>query len=101
MVGQNHDKEAIVVPDDMDAVKVMTVHKSKGLEYPIVIVPFNWKVGKATDEIWVDAKGKIKKMKVALLNNSKQLERSEYADIHKEEKNKAIMDDLNVLYGYD
>ena len=95
---KNHDKEAIVVPDDMDAVKVMTVHKSKGLEFPIVFVPFNWKVGKATDEIWVDAKGKIKKMKVALLNNSKQLERSEYADIHKEEKNKSIMDDLNVLY---
>lgn len=95
---KNHDKEAIVVPDDMDAVKVMTVHKSKGLEFPIVFIPFNWKVGKASDEIWVDAKGKIKKMKVALLNNSKQLERSEYAEIHKEEKNKAIMDDLNVLY---
>ena len=95
---KNHDKEAIVVPDDMDAVKVMTVHKSKGLEFPIVFIPFNWKVGKASDEIWVDAKGKIKKMKVALLNNSKQLELSEYADIHKEEKNKSVMDDLNVLY---
>ena len=95
---KNHDKEAIVVPDDMDAVKVMTVHKSKGLEFPIVFIPFNWKVGKSSDELWVDAKGKIKKMKVALLNNSKQLERSEYAKIHKEEKDKAIMDDLNVLY---
>ena len=95
---KNHEKEAIVVPDDMDAVKVMTVHKSKGLEFPIVFIPFNWKVGKPTSEIWVDAKGKIKKMKVALLNNNKQLERSEYADIHKEEKEKAIMDDLNVLY---
>ena len=83
---KNHDKEAIVVPDDMDAVKVMTVHKSKGLEFPIVFIPFNWKVGKASDEIWVDAKGKIKKMKVALLNNSKQLERSEYADIQRGEK---------------
>ncbi len=95
---KNHDKEAILVPDDMDAVKVMTVHKSKGLEFPIVFIPFNWKIGKPNDEIWVDAKGKIKKMKVALLNNSKQLERSEYADIHKLEKNKAIMDDLNILY---
>ena len=95
---KNQFKEAIVVPEDVDAVKVMTVHKSKGLEFPIVFIPFNWKVGKATDEIWVDAKGKIKKMKVALLNNSKQLEHSEYAEIHKDEKNKAIMDDLNVLY---
>tara|TARA_Y100000766_G_scaffold285550_1_gene310139 strand:- start:4849 stop:7989 length:3141 start_codon:yes stop_codon:yes gene_type:complete len=95
---KNQFKEAIVVPEDVDAVKVMTVHKSKGLEFPIVFIPFNWKVGKAIDEIWVDAKGKIKKMKVALLKNSKQLERSEYAEIHKDEKDKAIMDDLNVLY---
>ena len=31
---------SISSPEDMDAVTVMTVHKSKGLEFPIVIVPF-------------------------------------------------------------
>ncbi|MDE6296413.1 MAG: ATP-binding domain-containing protein, partial [Muribaculaceae bacterium] len=31
---------SIASPEDMDAVTVMTVHKSKGLEYPVVIVPF-------------------------------------------------------------
>lgn len=95
---KNHHKEGIIVPDDMDAVKVMTVHKSKGLEFPIVFIPFNWDIGKPVKQLWVDAKGKTQKMKVALLNNNKQLERSEYADVHKEEKTKALMDDLNVLY---
>lgn len=34
---------AIASPEDTDAVKIVTVHKSKGLEYKCVIVPFaNW-----------------------------------------------------------
>ncbi|MDE5790245.1 MAG: UvrD-helicase domain-containing protein [Muribaculaceae bacterium] len=31
---------SISSPEDMDAITVMTVHKSKGLEFPIVIAPF-------------------------------------------------------------
>ncbi|MDB0006755.1 UvrD-helicase domain-containing protein [Flavobacteriales bacterium] len=95
---KNNEKEAIVVAEDTEAVKVMTVHKSKGLEFPIVFIPFNWKIGKPADELWVDAKGKIKKMKVALLDNTKELEKSDYAELHKGESDKSLMDDLNVLY---
>ncbi len=95
---KNNEKEAIVVPEDTEAVKVMTVHKSKGLEFPIVFIPFNWKIGKPAEELWVDAKGKIKKMKVALLDNTKELEKSDYAQLHKGENDKSLMDDLNVLY---
>ena len=32
-------------PDDSDAVRIMTIHKSKGLEFPHVIFPFAEKVG--------------------------------------------------------
>lgn len=34
------EKASISSPEDMDAITVMTVHKSKGLEFPVVIVPF-------------------------------------------------------------
>lgn len=37
-----HDKGAgksITSPEEMDAVRIMTVHKSKGLEFPVVILP--------------------------------------------------------------
>ena len=95
---KNNEKEAIVVPENTEAVKVMTVHKSKGLEFPIVFIPFNWKVGKSAKELWVDARGKIKKMKVALLDNNKDLEKSDYAEFHETENHKSRMDDLNVLY---
>ncbi len=41
-------------PSDADAVRVMTIHKSKGLEFPYVIIPFAEKVGLSSPEhSWV------------------------------------------------
>ncbi|MFB9052085.1 UvrD-helicase domain-containing protein [Formosa undariae] len=34
------DKLSIVSPEGQDAVQIMTIHKSKGLEFPVVIFPF-------------------------------------------------------------
>ncbi|MDR3363191.1 MAG: UvrD-helicase domain-containing protein [Desulfovibrio sp.] len=35
----NSAEEKVPMPDNMNAVRVMTVHKSKGLEAPVVIIP--------------------------------------------------------------
>ena len=95
---ENNEKEAIVLPEDMVAVKIMTVHKSKGLEFPIVFIPFQWKIGQGSKELWVDAKGELSGMKVALVTNSKKLENTVYAEERTQEQAKAYLDDLNVLY---
>ena len=34
------DKLSIVAPEGLDAIKIMTIHKAKGLEFPVVIFPF-------------------------------------------------------------
>lgn len=40
-------EERVGMPEEVRAVRVMTVHKAKGLEFPVVYVPFtNWKVKK-------------------------------------------------------
>lgn len=36
----NQDKISITLPENMDAVRIMTIHKSKGLEFPVVIFSF-------------------------------------------------------------
>ncbi len=42
---EKSDGEKVPLPENIDAVRIMTIHKSKGLEYPVVIVPFhNWSV---------------------------------------------------------
>lgn len=41
---EKSDQEKVPLPENIDAVRIMTIHKSKGLEFPVVIVPFhNWK----------------------------------------------------------
>lgn len=43
--GQDNDAAQLRLESDADLVKIMTIHASKGLEYPVVFCPFNW-VGK-------------------------------------------------------
>ena len=46
--------KAINAAENMDAVQVVTIHKSKGLQYPVVIVPFAiWKHSVGIREAWL------------------------------------------------
>lgn len=48
------EKVSISSPDNIDAVKVMTIHKSKGLQFPCVILPMaNWNFDKGGID-WVE-----------------------------------------------
>ncbi|MCR5813534.1 MAG: UvrD-helicase domain-containing protein [Desulfovibrio sp.] len=38
----NHEEEKVPLPENMDAVRIMTIHKAKGLEAPCVLFP--WKM---------------------------------------------------------
>ncbi|OPY07497.1 MAG: RecBCD enzyme subunit RecB [Syntrophaceae bacterium PtaB.Bin038] len=43
------EEHQLRLESDADAVKVVTIHKSKGLEYPVVFCPFNWGSSRAGD----------------------------------------------------
>lgn len=37
---EQESSAAVKLPENLDAITVMTIHKSKGLEFPVVIIPF-------------------------------------------------------------
>lgn len=44
------DEEQLRLETDNNCVKIVTIHKSKGLEYPVVFCPFGWEGGRKNDE---------------------------------------------------
>ncbi|MCD4683607.1 MAG: PD-(D/E)XK nuclease family protein, partial [Bacteroidales bacterium] len=96
----NKSKLSIVVPEGIDAVQVMTIHKAKGLEFPIVIYPFATEKHRRTkDKLWVNFEDKeIPKLKVALVNTSKSLLETQYEAAYLEEDSKSLLDLINLLY---
>ena len=93
------DQEAIVVPEGTNAVQVMTIHKSKGLAFDVVMIPFNWEDKKKSSEIWVDTSTYFnKKLPAALIGSSSQLKASYFKDNYQKEKEMSMLDSLNKLY---
>jgi len=94
------EKLSIVVPEGIDAVQVMTIHKSKGLQFPVVIYPFaSDKHRKTNDKLWIDFEDKeVPKLKTSLVNANKLLEETEYSSLYSEEEKKSLLDLINLLY---
>jgi len=82
-----------------DSVQVLTIHKSKGLEFPVVIVPFlgmDIQIGKSQGSYIVSAEeGELKllRLKKAYNHFSPTLE-----NIYRQEYKRAFIDELNNVY---
>ncbi|RYE65164.1 MAG: exodeoxyribonuclease V, partial [Oxalobacteraceae bacterium] len=98
-----------------DAVTIQTIHKAKGLEYPVVIIPFaDWTVDpNPRDTIWVDLAGvdtaplsvgmpdgSLSRLMNAQVTLTQQLDstpdgvREQYAN----EKSRTFIENMNLLY---
>jgi ATP-dependent exoDNAse (exonuclease V) beta subunit len=97
---EKKDRISLVIPQGMDAVNIMTIHRSKGLEFPVVILPFmNGRVKHGKDNLWIDLENeKLPGFPSALVPTSENLKETVYAHLYEEEKGKSLLDTLNVLY---
>lgn len=97
-------KLVLPMPEGIDAVKIMTIHKSKGLEFPFVIFPFaDDKINdsRKQNDIWIPVEpNEHSGFKELLLTNNKFIPyySDEAANAHNNENEKSELDDFNVLY---
>ena len=97
----NSDKFSIPSPENSNAVKIMTIHKSKGLEFPVVIFPFAEEdYSRAPREkMWLDGTDEIG-LKRILIDKSSAVESygDEHGEVYKQKKQEDLLDNINVLY---
>jgi len=94
---------SIVSPKGQNAVQIMTIHKSKGLEFPVVIFPFadlDIYAEREPKEWFTLDKEKYNGFSHALLNYNKNFEN--YGDeglrIYNNHKSEQELDNINLLY---
>jgi len=94
------EKASATVPDGMDAVNILTIHRSKGLEYPVVILPLGDSAPKAgKDMFWVDLEETdLEGLPAGIVPNQKSLLDTRFAGLHEEEIHRTRLDNLNLLY---
>lgn len=93
-------KHSIIVPEGIDAIQIMTIHKAKGLQFPVVIFPFAEDSVRPTKKYqWVNLKTEtVPELKAALLNTNNSLKETIYSDLYEEEYQKSLLDMVNLLY---
>ena len=99
---QKKDSLSIALTENQNAVKIMTIHKAKGLEFPVVIFPFaSLDIYKdLSSKMWFPLGEKFSGFSTALVNFNKELasfgETGE--SLYNSKRHEQELDTINLLY---
>jgi ATP-dependent helicase/nuclease subunit A len=98
---ENQWNYSIVIPAQEDAVRIMTIHKAKGLQSPVVIIPYaNWNIDidGTKDLIWVSSNTQPFDRSTFLVKGIQSLKQTYFEKDYLEEAVLNNIDNLNLLY---
>ncbi|MFO7257857.1 MAG: UvrD-helicase domain-containing protein [Bacteroidota bacterium] len=99
----NKEKKSIQISGGVDAVQILTIHKAKGLQFKVVLIPFcSWNLdhkGYLSPTLWVKADhSPFDRAGYLPVKYSGTLEDTYYAEEYHQEKLRVYLDNLNLLY---
>lgn len=97
------DKIKVQSAGQRDAIRILSIHKSKGLEFPIVFVPFcDWNFAPNSSNqniLWCPTSGQYEKdFPILPVKFTKELPRTDFAESYFTEMLLSFIDNLNLLY---
>lgn len=93
---------SISSPEGGEALRIMTIHKSKGLEFPVVIMPFaDWKVTpRGSSQLWVEWEDNpiAPELSTMILSMRDTMKDGIFSENYKKEWSLNFIDAINNLY---
>ncbi len=98
---ENKTKKSIQVSSEVNAAQIITVHKSKGLQFKYIIIPFcSWELDHGIKPtLWVKSdQSPFDKAGFLPVKYSSTLEDTLFSSYYEEERTRSFLDNLNLLY---
>ncbi|MEN2281068.1 UvrD-helicase domain-containing protein [Algoriphagus sp. SE2] len=98
----NQNKRTVKIPEGHNAMRILTIHKSKGLQFKVVVIPFlKWTIFDTTKDnvVWSPFEDHEKGLSAIIpLTLNGNLADSDFRETYAEEATMAYLDSLNMLY---
>jgi ATP-dependent helicase/nuclease subunit A len=96
-------KKSVVLPGNQEAIRILTIHKSKGLEFKVVILPFlSWNLDHLPSKppvLWVNpSSSPFNELGIVPVRYGKDLTGTIFDEYYWNEKYSVYLDNINLLY---